>query len=218
MNREQATHAALASAARRRVLDALTRSAVALDAQTVADQVGLHVTTARFHLDHLERAGLARREAANAGRRGRPRIMFRAAGVARDESTREQMISVLATALGARDGEAVRAVEAGRRWADGLDAPDTDDPTGRLVDAFDRLGFEPELDGDDIRLHACPFREAARAHPDVICSVHRGLIDRLLEQSGSGASAQLIPFVEPRLCVVALGKVPPAGFEPALPT
>ncbi|HEX6364904.1 MAG TPA: helix-turn-helix domain-containing protein, partial [Agromyces sp.] len=61
MNREQATHAALASAARRRVLDALTRSAVALDAQTVADQVGLHGTTARFHLDHLERAGLARK-------------------------------------------------------------------------------------------------------------------------------------------------------------
>ena len=205
MNREQATHAALASAARRRVLDALTRSAVALDAQGVADRLGLHVTTARFHLDHLERAGLARRQADDTGRRGRPRILFRAAGVARDESAREQMISVLATALGARRDETARSVEAGRRWADGLDTPDTDDATGTLVDAFDRLGFEPDVVGHDIRLHACPFRDAARAHPEVICSVHRGLIDRLLEQSGSGTSAQLIPFVEPRLCVVALG-------------
>ncbi|WP_173923710.1 metalloregulator ArsR/SmtB family transcription factor [Agromyces sp. Marseille-P2726] len=204
MNRDQATHAALASTARRRVLDALTASSVALDAHAIAERLGLHVTTVRFHLDQLEHAGLARRQSEASGRRGRPRILFRADGVARDESTREQMVELLATALATRDDETDRAVEAGRRWADALHTRTTRPPSSTLVEAFDLLGFEPELDGDEIRLHGCPFRDAARSHPEVICSVHRGLIDRLLERSGSGTSAHLTPFVEPRLCTVAL--------------
>jgi predicted ArsR family transcriptional regulator len=223
VNREQATYAALASSARRRVLDAVVGSPDALDAQTIADLLALHVTTVRFHLEQLETAGLVGREGDGEKRRGRPRILFRSDGIARDESSREQMVTVLATALAERNDEGARAVEAGRRWAGALGRPATPDAAATLADAFDRLGFEPEVEVGEIRLHACPFRDAARRNPDVICSVHRGLIEGLLVPLGADASARLIPFVEPRLCVVALegptgGEVPPAGFEPALPT
>jgi predicted ArsR family transcriptional regulator len=202
--RDRGYHAALASPARRQVLDALMSSPVPLDAATVAESLNLHVTTARFHLDQLAAAGLARRNTGAEHRRGRPRVLFAPAGAVRDEDSREQLIEVLASAIGREDDAMQESLRAGRRWADELGAPDSGDP-GDLVDVLDRLGFAPEADPDaaTIRLHACPFRSAAREHPDVVCTVHRGLVERLVE--GSGREPRLIPFAEPELCLVTLG-------------
>jgi predicted ArsR family transcriptional regulator len=202
--RDEGYHAALASPARRQVLDALLGSPAPLDAAAVAAALGLHVTTARFHLDQLAAAGLARRSTGAEHRRGRPRVLFTAAGAARDEDSREQLIEVLASAIG-RDGDPVEeSLRAGRRWADDVGAPDPGDPEGGLIEVLDRLGFAPEADADvrSIRLHACPFRSAAREHPDVVCTVHRGLVERLLD--GTGSEPRLVPFAEPELCLVTL--------------
>jgi predicted ArsR family transcriptional regulator len=78
---------------------------------------------------------------------------------------------------------------------------------------FAELGFDPELGGDEagrqIRLHACPFRDAARANPEVVCSIHLGLLRGTLARLGAPpTTAQLLPFVEPELCVAQLT---PAG-------
>ena len=75
-----------------------------------------------------------------------------------------------------------------------------------LVEHLDRLGFDPDPHEQQIRLRACPFRDAAREHPQVVCAVHRGLIEQLLEPSGT--RSRLVPFAEPDLCLVTL--------EPAL--
>lgn len=80
------------------------------------------------------------------------------------------------------------------------------DAANALTEAFERLGFEPELDREQIRLRACPFRQAAREHPEVVCRVHLGLAQRLAEQAG--AELQLLPFIEPELCLVTLGPQP----------
>jgi len=206
-------HAALASPARRKVLDALLRSPEPLDAATVAERLGLHVTTARFHLEQLATAGLAARRAGAEARRGRPRMLYAPAGRARDENAREQLIGVLASALAGDESPAAESTEAGRRWAAALGPIPLGEPRAGLVNVLDRLGFEPETepgvagDRDLIRLRACPFRAPARDHPEVVCSVHRGLIDQLL--GGTGTGAQLLPFVQPDLCVVAFE--PPEG-------
>ncbi|MBX3194609.1 MAG: helix-turn-helix domain-containing protein [Microbacteriaceae bacterium] len=206
--RERGYHAALASPARRQVLDALVEASEPLDAATVAARLGLHVTTARFHLDQLVDAGLARRSSGPEGRRGRPRVLFAAAGAARQGDSREKLIEVLASAMADNADGVQESLRAGRRWADGLggaDAGKSGEPVSGLVGALDRLGFgpDPQPDTGVIRLHDCPFRSAAREHPEIVCNVHRGLVERLLE--GSDARPQLIPFAEPGLCLVTLG-------------
>ena len=201
-------HSALASPSRRQVLDALLASPEPLDAASVAGQLGLHVTTARFHLEQLTTAGLANRRAGAENRRGRPRLLYAPAGSVRDEDAREQLIQVLAAAL-AREGDpAAAATRAGQGWAEAFKRPDPVEPVPGLLEVFERLGFEPETDvaADSILLRACPFRDAAREHPEVVCGVHRGLIEQLL--NGAAPQARLLPFVEPELCVVALDRRP----------
>jgi predicted ArsR family transcriptional regulator len=202
-DRSDEYHAALASPSRRQVLDALLDSPEPLDAAAIAARLGLHITTARFHLDQLAAAGLAQRRPGAEQRRGRPRMLYAPAGPPRDEHSRAQLIDVLAATLAVKDGHTADSVLAGRRWAESFPQPAAADPIAGLVEVLGRLGFDPEGDADVIRLHACPFRDAAREHPDVVCAVHRGLVDRLL--GGTIPSARLLPFVEPELCLVTLG-------------
>jgi predicted ArsR family transcriptional regulator len=92
------------------------------------------------------------------------------------------------------------------------------DSVDELVDTLDSLGFAPEAVGGDILMHECPFRAAARERPDVVCAVHQGLIERMLAGPAEGErgsdrggstvprTATLLPFVQPDLCVVRLGR------------
>ncbi|CAN5399644.1 helix-turn-helix domain-containing protein [soil metagenome] len=203
-DRSEQYHAALASPSRRQVLQILLASPIALDAAAVGGQLGLHVTTARFHLDQLTNAGLVQRRVGAENRPGRPRLLYSAAGSIRDEGAREQLIQVLAAALSRDGGPVSEAIQAGRKWADTFAVPAPGDAVPALIDVLDRLGFDPTGDGAAgvIPLRACPFRAAARQHRDVVCAVHEGLIKQLLKDSGH--EAKLVPFVEPDLCLVSL--------------
>ncbi|TFC46392.1 ArsR family transcriptional regulator [Cryobacterium sp. TMT1-21] len=151
MNTEEGNgdrHAALASDARRQVLDLLMDSASPLDAAAVAGRVGLHVTTARFHLDQLENAGLIRRAVDRAGTRGRPRILFTAGPATREDGAQHDMSRVLAGALAEDDDRGrARATRAGERWssayADELRGT-ADEGVRPLLRILDRLGFDPD--------------------------------------------------------------------------
>ena len=114
-----AQHAALASEPRRRALALLAESAVPLDVGTVAAALGLHITTARFHLEHLETAGLVQRNIARAGRRGRPHVLFSAVEVPlAPEIAQQQLTEALAAVIAEDDdGGRARAVRAGERWS-----------------------------------------------------------------------------------------------------
>lgn len=196
--------AAIASSARREVLDVLRAASEPLDAAAVAEILGSHVTTARFHLDHLVGAGLVQRTPGCEKRRGRPRILYSPIAESRDEDARDHLLTVLAAALAGEPDGSERAVRAGHRWATNLTAPvaHSDHAGTRLVGVLDDLGFAPQVGEHDIRLHACPFREVARAHPEVVCSIHRGLVEQL-----SDTTVALLPFVEPDLCVIRLDPV-----------
>ncbi|HWT34333.1 MAG TPA: helix-turn-helix domain-containing protein [Microbacterium sp.] len=190
---------------REQVLDVLLHADGALDAAEVAERLGVHVTTARFHLDNLTRQDLVRRRSVTTGRRGRPRVLYSPAAGPRGDRSREQLIEVLAAALDGNDSGPERALRAGASWADALaaeqsGAPDAADAQ-RLIEALEDLGFAPEPGDDGILLRECPFRDAARRHPDVVCTVHRGLVERL---AGPGRTAGLVPFVAPDLCLVTL--------------
>ncbi|WP_460806457.1 helix-turn-helix transcriptional regulator [Micromonospora zhanjiangensis] len=212
------THGALAVASRLRLLDALRASERPLDVRELAAACGLHVTTVRFHLDVLTDAGLVISRAGRSGTRGRPRRLYLPASHAAGGSSGYELLSwILASqwAAGEGDQRARRAERAGWEWG-GQRKPGPTAAAATLDEAavhvnavFAELGFDPDLarDGDNlqIRLHACPFRAVAATHPDVVCSVHLGLLRRTLaDVDAPPAAVSLRPFVQPHLCLAQI--------------
>jgi len=218
------THGALAVASRLRLLDALRTSDRPLDVRELAATCGLHVTTVRFHLDVLTDAGLVTSQFGQSGTRGRPRRLYAPASravAAGGHAGYELLSGILAEHwAGSRDERALRAEQAGWAWAGRREL----DPTATATTAdetsldqaavhvnavFAELGFDPELvhDGESlqIRLHACPFRTVAVTHPEVVCSIHLGLLRRTLADfDAPPTSVSLEPFVRPDLCLARL--------------
>ncbi len=204
-------HAVLASPARRDALAILRAAPGPLTAAALADRLGLHVTTVRFHLDQLERVGLVARESEHSGRRGRPAAAYRAMDV--DLGTaRDQMIDALALAA-ARGGPTAQddARAAGRSWAADLAVAHGDART-LLTRVAGQLGFDPEPADGGIHLRACPFRTAARRNPQVVCQVHLGLLQGIAARAHDGdqVSVGLVPFAAPQICHLTLTATPTA--------
>jgi predicted ArsR family transcriptional regulator len=62
-----------------------------------------------------------------------------------------------------------------------------------------------------VLLHDCPFRDIARAHPDVVCAAHQGLLTELLARlDPSRPASTLEPFVRPGVCVITFDDDPTA--------
>jgi predicted ArsR family transcriptional regulator len=183
-------------------------------------RLGLHANTARFHLTALTEAGLAQRSTESSGRGGRPRVLYAAtpdsAGVGR--RSYRLLAEILAGHLAAHARRpAAAAREAGREWGRCLAArpapferPDAAGAVRQLVHVLAGIGFLPEVvDEARLRLHHCPFREAAPAYGQVVCAVHLGLMQGVLAESGAPISAARVePFVDPAWCAVQLE---PAG-------
>ena len=219
-----ARHAALAVPSRRRLLEVLRRGGKPLDVTDLAAAVGLHVTTARSHLELLERAGLVHRAADRAGRPGRPRQLYAAAAQPVVGEGHRQLAGVLAAAVaGDDDGGRGRAERAGERWAEEQVPAGTvqswDAATRGVGELFDRLGFAPQLVDDGrhrrLELYGCPFRDTARAYPDVVCGMHLGLLRGALTRLGGSADGVgLRAFVAPELCIADVPSPPRWEEEP----
>ncbi|MCV7379366.1 transcriptional regulator [Mycobacterium alsense] len=177
-------------------------TAVALD---------LHPNTVREHLDAIVGFGLVERASATAVGRGRPAVVYRAS--AADPTVAVRDYAGLATALAGhlarssaqpeRDARAA-GVEWGRELID-ESSEAGDDARQSILTALDRLGFAPDADADDprgIALRRCPLLDAARRYPAVVCQVHLGIVEGMLERLGvqRRAGLDLIPFAEPGAC------------------
>jgi len=204
---------------RARVLGVLQDAGAALGVADVAEAVGLHPNTTRFHLDGLVDAGLVQRATEERETPGRPRTLYSArpeAGRAGPRSYR-LLAEILTSYLASQSRQpAVAALTAGTEWGRFLarrPAPfrraTVEQATAELVQVLDEVGFAPEAvtvgRKRRVLLHHCPFREAAEQHREVVCAVHLGLMRGLLEESGAPLQAdRLDPFVEPSLCVTHL--------------
>lgn len=202
--RSEPTRRLPAGRRREAILALLERADGPLGVDELAAALDLHPNTVRAHLGVLVRTGRATRTTGRGGGRGRPRELYAAADTAPDGYA--ALADVLADRLAALAPDVTaEAVAAGRAWADRVPAPDTatgDDPLDGVVEVLDRLGFAPEVAGDRVLLHACPYRRLAAARPDVVCNAHLGLLQRTLERTSPGLRATAIrPFVEPTLCV-----------------
>ncbi|OBF94750.1 transcriptional regulator [Mycobacterium sp. 852002-51152_SCH6134967] len=175
-----------------------------------ASGLGLHRNTVREHLDALVDLGLAERGTESAAGRGRPAAVYRAA--ATDPAVAARDYASLATALAGhiartsaepeRDARAA-GVEWGREVAEEIGRTDGD-PRQAVLDALTWLGFAPDDEGAErgVALRRCPLLDAARRYPSVVCQVHLGIVEGLLQSvdAPTGPGLDLIPFAEPGAC------------------
>jgi predicted ArsR family transcriptional regulator len=216
-----ATH--VLGSTRSRVWALLQQSSDSLGVTDVADRVGLHSNTARFHLDGLVAAGLAERAIEDREVPGRPRTLYTARADATPTGRRSYRLlaEILTSFLSAQTPQPAKsALKAGNVWGRYLaDKPapfqrvDSAAATRQLVATLDEVGFAPEAVTAGrkrrILLHQCPFREVAKSHGEIICSIHLGLMQGLLGALDAPLEAQrLEPFVEPSLCVAHLVSKP----------
>lgn len=192
------------TSAQAQVLACLRDAGRMLTLAELTARTGLHENTARGHLDQLVQQERVTRFPVRREGRGRP-----AWGYLARESEYAALALALARGLatedlpgtGADDSAArARAVRGGRSWGEQLAAQvapdDVTTPRETLLRALEHTGFSPEDDGDVVRLRACPLIDAARAHPEVVCAAHLGLVEGVL----GGAGATLRPFAEPGAC------------------
>lgn len=204
---------------RARVLGVLQDAGAPLSVGDVARRLGLHTNTARFHLDGLVEAGAVDRTTEERERPGRPRALYSARPEAAQAGERSYRLlaEILTSYVAAETPQPARAAtKAGQAWGRYLaDRPaplrriDANAATAQVVEVLRDIGFAPEpvTAGRErqILLHHCPFRETAREHSEVVCSVHLGLMRGVFEAIDAPLEAdRLEPFVEPDLCIAHL--------------
>ena len=189
---------------RQMILEALRSAGDGLDTGQLAECLELHPNTIRWHLGVLADGGLVQAVPERRHARGRPSIVHRLTGEGiasgRDEY---RLLATMLTDVVAADGNGeARAYEAGRRWGRHLQQAE---PDASVVHLLDQEGFEAEQHGDQVEMRRCPFYALAEGSPQVICTLHHGIVDGALEEAGSDQTVErLDPFVEPRLCVAHL--------------
>ncbi|MDN5764858.1 MAG: helix-turn-helix domain-containing protein [Humibacillus sp.] len=205
------------SRSRVRVLAALTETREPLSLAALSDATSLHINTLREHLEALQQQGLVSRALAKPHGRGRPAWLYTAARAAAPNGAREYagLASALADSIRRHSPDpAEEGREAGQTWGRDL-AERQGPPAGQgavaarrhVVGLLDDLGFAPETAGrvTSVRLTRCPLLDAARVNPEVVCSVHRGIVEGALSQWGSSEPVTLLAFSEPGACRLRLG-------------
>ena len=208
---------------REEVLGLLRSSGRPLSAAEVAEAIGLHLNTARFHLDGLAEDGLVDRASEAREQPGRPRILYSSCGPVPGPRSYALLAEMLTGLVASLEDAGPAAVDAGRAWGRHLveraapsESVDDAEAIDRLNRVLDAIGFQPEVRtteaGTQVCLHHCPFREVAEKHTDVVCAIHLGLMQGALsELDASVSAAALEPFVEPNLCVAHLTSRSSAG-------
>lgn len=204
---------------RRQVLATFRGAGSALSVDDVARALALHRNTVRFHARALVESGLLTQDTERTGGKGRPRAVYRPTvlGARSGERNFELLSTILIEHVAATAPEpTAAATAAGRAWGAQLSAAARPQPADeRVFDFLADLGFEPVRpdppDTSRLHLHNCPFRELVDAHQDIVCAVHRGLLEGLVTSAPAPPAADhapptvtLEPFTTPAHCTVAV--------------
>jgi predicted ArsR family transcriptional regulator len=194
----------------------LVRSPKRLATADVAESLGLHPNTVRPHLERMRDVGLLEVTTEVRTGVGRPQNLYSptesAPSLGLEPSTFPMLARLLLKLATATGATAEEAAEIGREQGqrDALPYTRAASCLEALVDRLDSLGFDPAVDGTDdgetavIGFAHCPFRELAEAHPDLVCSLHRGLVEGFVEAMGDADVADFHPLVHREPCQVSV--------------
>jgi predicted ArsR family transcriptional regulator len=200
----------------------LARSSRPLSTAEVAETLDLHANTVRPHLERMRDVGLLDVETEATGAVGRPQHRYSLATDAPSLGLEPPTFPVLARMLLRLAGnarlDAADAIEAGREQglADGVAALTvaTDsslDGTAcleALVARLDALGFDPAVLRDEsaatVAFTHCPFQELAESDPDLVCGLHRGMVEGFVDVAGGASVTQFNSVLDRAPCQVSL--------------
>ena len=191
-------HKALADDTRFRLYRFLKLAGRPASVREMAGRLSLHENTLRPHLRRLEEAGLVVREVRRSAAVGRPQTMYTALEPKGEGGRDYRLFAEMLAGLvrGPKSLERARALAA--EWGaylvtQGGPKPGTRLPSRRnlaiLQEAMAKAGFEPRFrrtgeagdgGGFEVTLRDCPFRELADDHRELVCGLHRGLLEGML--------------------------------------
>ena len=192
----------------------LARAPSPLATAEIADTLDLHPNTVRPHLERMREVGLLEVVSEARGSVGRPQHRYSLAADAPALGLEPPAFPVLASMLLRLAAQAqlpaADAVEAGREQ--GAAAAGRIDPTApceaALLAELDALGFDPAAVDDDegvtIGFTRCPFQELAQANPDLVCSLHRGLVEGFVAARGDAVVTAFHDLVDRTPCQVEI--------------
>jgi len=208
-------HKALADDTRYRLYRYVGLAGRPVSIREMSRRLGLHPNTLRPHLRRLEEAGLVTREIRKTASVGRPQTVY-SIRHSEDEQGRDyRLLAEMLCGVVRTTRQREQARELARQWGSYLVAQGGPKPGVRLPDrrnlallqeAMARAGFEPRfrrLPGStvEITLRDCPFRELADDHRDLVCTLHRGLVEGMLAGLKPPLGLrEFKPFAERSLC------------------
>ena len=191
----------------------LARSPRPLATAEIADSLDLHPNTVRPHLERMREVGLLDQETDARGAVGRPQHRYSVAADAPSLGLEPPTFPVLSKMLlrlaGAARLGAEDAAEAGREQGEAYAAADeAGECLPGLVARLDSLGFDPAVVADEqsatVAFTHCPFRELAESDPDVVCGLHRGMVEGFVNATGGGAMTEFHTLMSRTPCQVSL--------------
>jgi len=212
-------HKALADDTRYRLYRYIGLAGRPVSVREMSRRLSLHPNTLRPHLRRLEEAGLISREIRKSATVGRPQTLYSVRQAAEEGGDYRMLAEMLCGLV--RGRPALQQAQAlARQWGSYLVAQGGPKPGVRLParrnlailqEAMARAGFEPRfrrLQGSaiEVTLRDCPFRDLTEDYRELVCTLHRGLVEGML----SGLKPPLAidefqPLAERGICRIRAG-------------
>jgi predicted ArsR family transcriptional regulator len=193
----------------------LARSPRPLATAEIAESLDLHPNTVRPHLERMRDVGLLEARPDSRGAVGRPQNLYSLTPDAPSLGLEPPVFPMLARMLLDLAGDAgvagepaaAAGREQGRRLAHRSVAarrPCVEAAIGML----DELGFDPAAVTEDgtttVAFGHCPFADLAASNPDLVCSLHRGMLEGFVDEVGGAHLADFHDLADRSPCQVGL--------------
>jgi predicted ArsR family transcriptional regulator len=216
-------HKALADDTRYRLYRFVGLAGRPVSVREVSRRLNLHPNTVRPHLRRLEDAGLVASEMRR-GAVGRPQILY-SVREPEDEDARDyRLLAEMLIGLVRGSRATAQAHGLAREWGAYLVAQNRPKPGTKpgspraparslalMQEAMARAGFDPRfrrLQGTavEVTLRDCPFKDLAEDHRELVCTLHRGLVEGILGALQPPLQIrEFAPFADRDTCRIAAG-------------
>ncbi len=187
-------HKALADETRFRLYRYLRLSGRPVSVREISVRLGLHPNTLRPHLRRLEEAGLVATDSRKAAGVGRPQTLYLVVEPEGDGLGEYRLLVEILGGLLRGKRALEQARELAGEWGRYLLSQEGPKPGARprgrgnlaiLQEAMARAGFDPRFRRHgkkevEVLLRDCPGRDLVDEHRELVCAVHRGLIEGML--------------------------------------
>jgi predicted ArsR family transcriptional regulator len=219
-NRDLEVHKALADDTRYRMYRYVGLAGRPVSVREMSRRLSLHPNTLRPHLRRLEEAGLISREIRKTASVGRPQTMYSIRETEGHEGRDYHLLAEMLCSIVRGQRALQQARELARQWgaylvAQGGPKPGVKLPARRnlavLQEAMAKAGFQPRFRREgqaaiEITLRDCPFRELADDYRELVCTLHRGLLEGMVAGLNPVLSIkEFRPFAERGICRVNAG-------------